>query len=84
MSYKALYDILCSVKRHMNVRVIFRCDKNKNYRGPHYMHEAAQRVDNCKQQLNFFTKAMVRPRTRADHGQPRGNQAHGGKGRGWV
>jgi len=25
MSYKALYDILCSVKRHMNARVIFRC-----------------------------------------------------------
>ena len=24
MSYKALYDILCSVKRHMNARVIFR------------------------------------------------------------
>jgi len=24
MSYKALYDMLCSVKRHMNARVIFR------------------------------------------------------------
>ena len=43
------------------------------YRGPHYMHGAAQRVDNCEQQLEFFTKAMVRPRTRADHGHSRGN-----------
>ena len=30
------------------------------------MHGAAQRVDNCEQQLEFFMKAMVRPRTRAD------------------
>ena len=29
------------------------------------MHGAAQRVDNCEQQLDFFTKAMVRPRTRS-------------------
>ena len=43
------------------------------YRGPHYMHGAAQRVDNCEQQLEFFTKVMVRSRTRADHGHPRGN-----------
>jgi len=28
------------------------------------MHGAAQRVDNCEQQLDFFTKVMVRPRTR--------------------
>jgi len=48
-------------------------NKNKNYRGPHYLHGAAQRVDNCKQQLELFTKAMVRPRTRADHGHPREN-----------
>jgi len=41
-------------------------------RGPHYMHGAAQRVDNCEQQLEFFT-TMVRPRTRADHGHSRGN-----------
>ena len=34
---------------------------------------AAQRVDNCEQQLEFFTKAMVRPRTRADHGHSREN-----------
>ena len=27
------------------------------------MHGAAQRVDNCEQQLEFFTKAMVRPIT---------------------
>ena len=40
---------------------------------PHYMHGAAQRVDNCEQQLEFFTKAMVRLRTRADHGHSRGN-----------
>jgi len=33
------------------------------------MHGTAQRVDNCEQKLAFFTKAMVRPRTRADHGQ---------------
>ena len=26
------------------------------------MHGAAQRMDNCEQQLEFFTKAMVRPR----------------------
>ena len=30
-------------------------------------------LDNCEQQLNFFTKAMVRPRTRAYNGHPRGN-----------
>ena len=48
------------------------------------MHGAAQGVDNCEQHLEFFTKAMVRPRTRADHGHSRGNQAHGGKGRSWV
>jgi len=29
MSYKVLYDILCSVKRHMNARVIFRCLSNQ-------------------------------------------------------
>ena len=29
------------------------------------MHGAAQGVDNCEQQLGFFTKAKVRPRTRA-------------------
>jgi len=27
-------------------------------------------VDDRKQQLDFFTKAMVGPRTRADHGHP--------------
>ena len=32
------------------------------------MHGAAQRVDNCEQQLEYFTKTMVRLRTRADHG----------------
>jgi len=37
------------------------------------MHGAAQRVDNCEQQLEFFTKAMVGPRTRADYDHPRGN-----------
>jgi len=37
------------------------------------MHRATQRVDNCEQQLEFFTKAKVRLRTRADHGHPRGN-----------
>ena len=37
------------------------------------MHGAAQRVDNCEQQLEFFTKAMVRPRTRAEHSHSRGN-----------
>ena len=47
-------------------------NKNKNYRGPHYMHRATQRMDNCEQQLDFFTKAMVRPRTRAHHGHSRG------------
>jgi len=36
------------------------------------MHGAAQRVDNREQQLECFTKAMVGPRTRADHGHPRG------------
>jgi len=44
-----------------------------NYRGPHNMHGAAQRVDNREQQLNFLTKPMVGPRTRADPGHPRGN-----------
>jgi len=43
------------------------------YRWTYYMHGAAQRVDNCEQQLDFFTKAMVEPRTRADHGHLRGN-----------
>jgi len=57
---------------------------NKKYRGPHYMHGAAQRVDYCEQQFDVFTKAMVRLRTRADHGHPKGNYAHGGKGRSWV
>jgi len=28
------------------------------------MHVAAQRVDNCEQQMYFLTKAMVRPRTK--------------------
>jgi len=37
------------------------------------MHTAAQRVDNCEQQLEIFTKAMVRPRMRADHGHVGGN-----------
>jgi len=37
------------------------------------MHGAAQGVDNYKQQLEFFAKAMVRPRTRADHGHSRAN-----------
>jgi len=36
------------------------------------MHGATQRVDNCEQQLEFFTKAIVRLRTRADYGNPRG------------
>jgi len=35
------------------------------------MHGAAQRVDNCKQQLDVFSKAMIGPRTRADHCHPR-------------
>jgi len=48
------------------------------------MHEAAPRIDNRKQQLDFFTKVVVGPRTRADHGHPRGNYAHGGKERSWV
>jgi len=48
---------------------------------PHYMHGAAQRVDNREQELDFFTKAMVGSGTRADHGHSRENQAHGGKGR---
>jgi len=30
MSYKALYDILCSVKRHMISRVIFRWENGQN------------------------------------------------------
>jgi len=37
------------------------------------MHGAAQKADNCEQQLEFFTKAMVSPRTRVDHGHLRGN-----------
>ena len=37
------------------------------------MYGAAQRMDNCEQQLEFVTKAMVRPRTRGDHGHSRGN-----------
>jgi len=37
------------------------------------MHRAAQRVDNCKQQLEFCNEYMVRPRKRADHGHSRGN-----------
>jgi len=37
------------------------------------MHGAAQRVDNHEQQLELFTKAMVGPRTRVDHGHPREN-----------
>jgi len=37
------------------------------------MNGAAQRVDNCEQQLDVFTKAMVGPRTRAVHGHPRGD-----------
>jgi len=45
------------------------------------MHGAAQRADNCEQQLEILKKAMVRPRTRADHGHPRGNLVHGGKGK---
>ena len=45
------------------------------------MHEAAQRVGNCEQQLEFCTKMMVRLRTRADHGHPKANR---GKGRSWV
>ena len=50
-----------------------RQNKNKNYRGPHYMHGAAQRVYNCEQQLECFTKTMVRLRTRADNSHSRGN-----------
>jgi len=34
---------------------------------------AVQRAHNREQQLEYFTKAMVGPRTRADHGHPRGN-----------
>jgi len=48
------------------------------------MHGAAQRVDNCEQQLENFTKAMVRLKTRTDRGHSRGKKAHGGKGRSWV
>jgi len=48
------------------------------------MNGAAHWVDNCKQHLDFFKKAIVRPRTRADYSHPRGNEAHGGKGRSWV
>jgi hypothetical protein len=40
------------------------------------MHGAAQRVDNCEQQLEFFTKVMVRPKTRANHGHPKGKVIH--------
>jgi len=32
MSYKALHNILCSVKRHMNARVIFRCCRGRHKR----------------------------------------------------
>jgi len=35
--------------------------------------EPHRRVNNCEQQMEFFTKAMVRPMTRADHGHSRGN-----------
>jgi len=45
----------------------------KTTEGLDYMHGAAQRVDNREQQLDFFMKAMVGPRTRAEHGHPRGN-----------
>ena len=45
----------------------------RTYRGPCYMHGVAQRVDNREQQLEFVKNAMVGPRTRADHGHPRGN-----------
>jgi len=37
------------------------------------MQEVAQRVNNCEQQLDFFTTAIIGPSTRADHGHPRGN-----------
>ena len=47
---------------------------NKNYRGPYYLHRAAQRVDNREQQLEFSKKAMVGSRTRAGHGHPRGKR----------
>ena len=39
--------------------------KDKNYRGAHYMHGAAQRVDNCEQQLELFTKAMVKTKNKS-------------------
>jgi len=48
------------------------------------MHRAAQRMDNHEQQMDFFTEAMIGPRTRADHVNPKGNEAHGGKERSWV
>jgi len=35
--------------------------------------ELFSRSTNNRQPLHFFTKAMVRPRTRADHGHSRGN-----------
>ena len=45
MSYKALYDILCSVKRHINARVIFRCDKvRKNKKQDKLLSTATQDV----------------------------------------
>ena len=43
---------------------------------PHYMHGAAQKVDNCEHQLEFFTRAKVEPRTRADHCHPTRNIDH--------
>jgi len=39
MSYKALYDILCSVKRHMNARVIFRWKITRAFAKFAYMKE---------------------------------------------
>jgi len=38
--------------------------ENKNVRGPHYMHQAAKRMDNHEKQLDLFTKAMVGPTRR--------------------
>jgi len=34
-------------------------NKHKNYRGPHDMHGAAQRVDNGEQQLDFLWKQWL-------------------------
>jgi len=34
----------------------------------------AQKVETHEQQLEFVTKAMVKPRTRADYGHPRRNK----------